>query len=122
MLRPFLLAATLLAALPAQAETLRRCGWFHNPTPANLQLRDADGRWWVQMQGSPAAPGFEPAYERANGGAQEWVRENVGDYGYGCACIDGEFGPVGSTDVLSVKRFTPLPLATCRQDPALPAP
>lgn len=120
MHRPLLLAIALHAAMPAQAETLRRCGWFANPTPANFVLQDADGNWWLQMQGSPPAPGFEAAFERADPFGPEWVYENTGSYGYGCACVDGEFGAVGSSDVLSVKRMKTLPLAQCRNDPALP--
>lgn len=120
MLRPLLLAGAVLAALPAQAETLRRCGWFVNPTPGNFLLQDADGTWWIQRQGSPPAPGFEAASGTAAPFGTEWVNENTGGYGYGCACIDGTFGAPGSSDVRSVQRMKILPLAQCRTDPALP--
>lgn len=108
------------AAAPALAATETRCGWFANPTPANFVLQDADGHWWVQMQGSPAAPGFEAAFDKAGSFGSEWVNENTGNYGYGCACIDGTFGTPGSSDVFSVTRMKTLPLAQCRSDPALP--
>jgi hypothetical protein len=78
MHRPLLFVAALLAAQPAQAETLRRCGWFVNPTPGNFVLQDADGNWWIQMQGSPPAPGFEDALDRAQPFGTEWVNENTG--------------------------------------------
>jgi hypothetical protein len=120
MLCPFLLSAALLASVPAQAETVRRCGWFANPTPANFVLRDADGNWWLQMQGSPAAPGFDAAMDKAGSFGAEWVNENTADYGYGCACVDGTFGRPGTSDVLSIKRIKVLSLAQCRADPALP--
>jgi hypothetical protein len=120
MHRPLLFVAALLAAQPAQAETLRRCGWFVNPTPGNFVLQDADGNWWIQMQGSPPAPGFEGALDRAQPFGTEWVNENTGGYGYGCACLDGIFGAPGSSEVLSLTRMKPLPLAQCRNDPALP--
>jgi hypothetical protein len=121
MLRPFLL---LLLAGPAQAET--RCGWYHNPTPGNVFLEDADGQWWISTQGSAPAPGFEDAYTPA---FDDRLRMDYGGqvtqrYGYSCACAEGEFDPnrdVYAT-VLSISRLTEIPLSRCEQDPALPAP
>ncbi|MBL9049819.1 MAG: DUF4087 domain-containing protein [Tabrizicola sp.] len=122
-LRPTFLAVGLLIALPAQAETERRCGWLHNPSPANYILEDADGRWWAFRQGGPFTEGFMEAEALASRNEAEWVafNENQG-YGYGCACLDGSFGPIGSEEVLSVAEMTYLPLAKCEMDPKLPSP
>ena len=124
MLRPFLVTASLLAALPAQAET--RCGWYHNPTPANVILEDADGQWWLSMQGRAPVPGFEDAYttEFDDRLRIDYAGQVTQRYGYSCACAEGEFDASrGQYDnVLSVSRLTEIPLSRCEQDPALPAP
>ncbi|WP_180996082.1 DUF4087 domain-containing protein [Tabrizicola aquatica] len=124
MLRPVLLTAALLAALPAGAET--RCGWYHNPTPANVILEDADGQWWLSMQGGPAAPGFEDAYTTAfdNRLRIDYAGQVTQRYGYSCACAEGEFDASrGQYDnVISIRSLKEIPLARCEQDAALPPP
>ncbi len=124
MLRPVLLTTVLLAALPVHAET--RCGWYHNPTPANVILEDADGQWWLSMQGRAAAPGFEDAYttEFDNRLRIDYSGHETQRYGYSCACADGVFDASGGQyeNVVSISRLTELPLSRCEQDPALPPP
>lgn len=99
-------------ATPDEFET--RCGWFSNPTPANISLYDRDDEWIIGIQGGYQAEGdwdwpkFKPG---------QWIKTNV-NYGYGCACVrmrvDRQSG-----DVVAVKSATARPLAACRQDLAL---
>jgi hypothetical protein len=109
----------MVLVLPSLAQAERRCGWYINPTPANVLLEDADGLWRIGTQGGPSAPGFDDAYAGAFDDRREWVFTN-GSYGYGCACVDGEFGAVGSEQVRRVTGFQALTLAQCLADPALP--
>jgi hypothetical protein len=66
----------------AQFET--RCGWFDNPTPANVSLFDRDAEWIIGVQGGYQVegdwdwPDFKPG---------QWVSTNAGSYGYGCVCL-----------------------------------
>ena len=106
----------ILIAFPATAET--RCGWFTNPTPANVFLDDAHGGWTLSAQGRGGVPGFDDAWA-AEGSPAEWVQMSPAGYGYGCGCVEGEFGPVGSQQVLAVRRYWHRPLAACADDPAL---
>jgi hypothetical protein len=115
-----LLALALLTAwfaTPAAAATERRCGWLHNPTPANWWLIDREGQWVLGSQGAEPVPGMEAIPDMATRG---WVRTN-GSYGYGCACLTVE------TDrrrgrVLRLRSATPVPLRQCRADKRLPPP
>src|SRR5260370_26458049 len=61
-----------------------RCGWFSNPTPANIWLYDRDGEWTIGVQGGYQVEGDWPwpVFKRG-----QWVAPNAGDYGYGCLCI-----------------------------------
>lgn len=118
MLRPLLAAAALLSATPLQAETLRRCGWYNNPTPGNVFLKDADGFWWISKQGSRPAPGFDEAYT-TDFDNRDRVVTNGSSYGYSCACADGVFGPIGSKEVRQITRLKALPIAQCEDDPNL---
>src|SRR5688572_22723963 len=68
-----------LTEAPEMAET--RCGWFHNPTPANAWLTDAAGEWTIAVQGGYQAEGDWPDFSDAR-----WVKTNI-NYGYGCACM-----------------------------------
>ena len=95
----------------------RRCGWLHNPTPANWWLTDRDGEWVLGSQGSEPVPGMDDMPDMSGG---EWVETN-GHYGYGCACIDMVVDPA-SGDVLRISAATPKPLAQCRRDKSLPNP
>jgi len=97
----------------------KRCGWYHNPTPANHWLVDRDGEWTLSLQGSEPVPGFQDLTTDAFDFGDAWVKTN-GYYGYGCACIDGVFGPAGSGEVAAITRMQPIALARCERDPALP--
>ena len=108
----------LVAALPGAAMAETRCGWFTNPTPANVFLDDADGGWTLSAQGRGGVPGFDDAWA-SEGSPQEWVMMSPAGYGYGCACVEGDFGPVGSQEVREVRRYWHRPLAACAEDPAL---
>jgi hypothetical protein len=89
-----------------------RCGWFSNPTPSNAWLFDRDGEWTVSVQGGFQAEGDWPDF-----GAGEWVETNV-HYGYGCACLKAAVDrpALKITRIVSARA---LPLAKCREDPAL---
>lgn len=100
------------ASAAAQLET--RCGWFSNPTPANIWLYDKDGEWTIGVQG-----GYQvesdwdwPEFKRG-----QWVETN-GSHGYGCACmrlrVDKESG-----HVLEIESARARPLSACRKDRAL---
>lgn len=106
----------LLAPVMAPAET--RCGWFTNPTPANVFLDDADGGWTLSAQGRGGVPGFDDLWA-SEGSPEEWVLMQPAGYGYGCACVEGDFGAIGSQQVLVVRRYWHRPLASCASDPAL---
>ena len=94
-----------------------RCGWFQNPTPANIWLDDRDGEWIIGVQGGyQVESDWEwPAFKKG-----QWVETN-GHHGYGCACmrvrVDRE-----SRHVLEIKSSTARPLAACRKDPHLKRP
>lgn len=118
MLRSALLA-TLLLTIPGQgwAAPERRCGWLHNPTPANWWLHDRDGQWVLSVQGGAEVPGMDRVPDMTTRG---WVATN-GSYGYGCACFTLETEPAARR-VMRVIAAEPLPLGRCRADRALPAP
>ncbi|HWT13340.1 MAG TPA: DUF4087 domain-containing protein [Allosphingosinicella sp.] len=113
MLAP-LLVALALAAQPA-AGSERRCGWLHNPTPANWWLIDRDGEWLIGAQGGYQAPGMDDMPDMSTGG---WVETN-GHYGYGCACMD-VITDRRSSRVTRIFSARPLPLRQCRADRRLP--
>jgi hypothetical protein len=95
----------------------RRCGWLHNPTPANWWLVDRDGQWILGTQGREPVAGMD---EMPDMSAGEWVETN-GSYGYGCACMDMMVDPA-SGDVLRISNAAPRPLAQCKADRKLPNP
>jgi|GEM_PF-2956226 len=99
------------------AATARRCGWLHNPTPANWWLVDRDGQWVLGTQGREPVSGMDEMPDMSEG---EWVETN-GHYGYGCACMDMVVDPA-SGDVLRISKAAPKPLAQCRSDRKLPSP
>lgn len=105
----------LAAAAPAAAQEFEtRCGWFSNPTPANIWLYDRDGEWTIGVQGGYQ---LEEEWDWPDFKPRQWVKTN-GNYGYGCACLrlraDRETGRV-----LEIKSARAKPLATCRRDRAL---
>lgn len=109
-----IISSIFIVALPAKAvET--RCGWLHNPTPANWYLIDKDGRWIISLQGGYAAQGMDniPSYNE-----KEYVKTN-GYYGYGCACMDVVTDSARSR-ISEIRGGESLPLSTCREDPNVP--
>lgn len=108
----------MVFAVTAHAET--RCGWFENPTPSNYYLVDEDAVWELSTQGGRTAEGFfDLPAEASDDLADEWVKTD-GNYGYGCACIDGEFGTADSREVIRVISMETQTLKQCEDNPALP--
>lgn len=97
----------------AQFET--RCGWFSNPTPANISLYDRDGEWIIGVQGGYQVegdwdwPAFKP---------RQWVVTNATSYGYGCACLQVRVDKE-TEKVLEIKSSRARALAACRQERSL---
>ncbi|MEO1131552.1 MAG: DUF4087 domain-containing protein [Cyanobacteria bacterium J06639_1] len=98
---------------PVEASELR-CGWLHNPTPANWWLDDRDGSWEISVQGGGSARGMENLPDVPE---RDYVRTN-GNYGYSCACLDVTTTPRFS--ILTVRTSESLPLKQCLEDPNLP--
>jgi len=102
------------AARPAQTSTVngvtisgafeKRCGWIKNEMPARLTLTDRSGTWQI------VSPG-----KRADGS------DKVPSYGSGlsCGCIIAESNRAQML-ITRILTGTPLPLAKCAQDKALP--
>lgn len=92
-----------------------RCGWFENPTPANIWFYDREAEWTIGVQGGYQVPGdwpwptFKP---------RQWVVTNAGDHGYGCACLQLRVNKQ-THEVLAIKTARGRPLSACRQDPSL---
>jgi len=91
-----------------------RCGWFSNPTPANISLYDRYGEWIIGAQGGYQVEGDWDWPSFKDG---QWVETN-GHYGYGCACMRLRVNR-RTTKVLEIKSVRARPLATCRRDPSL---
>jgi Protein of unknown function (DUF4087) len=90
-----------------------RCGWFSNPTPANISLYDRYGEWVIgaggyQVEGDWDWPDFKDS---------QWVKTNV-NYGYGCSCMRLRVNR-RTNKVLEIKSVRARPLAACRRDPSL---
>lgn len=100
------------SAAAAQFET--RCGWFSNPTPANIWLYDRDGQWTIGVQGGYQ---IEEDWDRPDFKPRQWVRTN-GHYGYGCACLQLRVDKE-THEVKEIKSSRARPLAACRQDRTL---
>jgi hypothetical protein len=111
----------ILAGLPAAAAE-SRCGWYLNPTPANLLLIDRDGRWWITSQMQANGPDAEGADEKApNFDARQFVKTQPNGYGYGCACLTVETDREANR-ITKVLGGSIRPLAQCRADRSLPKP
>ena len=116
-----LLAAVVVAygqSRPAGGAAVKqfetRCGWFSNPTPANIWLYDREGEWTVGVQGGYQVEGDWDWPSFKDG---QWVETN-GHYGYGCACMRLRVNR-RTKDVLEIKSVRVRPLAACRRDPSL---
>jgi hypothetical protein len=96
----------------------KRCGWFINPTPANVWFDDADGEWTIGVQGGYQIeedwpwPEFKP---------RQWVVTNAGDHGYGCACMEMKVDRE-TRHVLAIRSAQARPLSACRRDKKLKEP
>jgi uncharacterized protein DUF4087 len=110
-----LLLLTFLGHAQQASRFETRCGWFSNPTPANVWLQDRDAQWIIGTQGGYQ---LEQDWPWPNFKKGQWVRTNVGDYGHGCACfvmrVDKE-----THQVLEIKSARARPLSACRRDRAL---
>lgn len=109
--------ATAHTTPPGESPTAdfeKRCGWFSNPTPANVTLYDRDNEWTIGVQGGYQVSGDWdwPVFKRS-----QWVRTNR-DYGYGCVCMDVRVNKQ-TQEVQEIKKTVVRPLATCRQDTSL---
>ena len=91
-----------------------RCGWFVNPTPANIWFHDRDAEWTIGVQGGHQVASDWPWPTFTT---RQWVRTN-GNYGYGCACLHMRVNKE-THEVLEIKSSRARPLAACRQDPFL---
>jgi hypothetical protein len=111
-------AAPLRVAAAEQisgAAPVTRCGWFENPSPANVTLTDRDGEWLIGMQGGHQADGDWPRFRKS-----EWVATN-GSYGHGCACLKVIADPK-TREVKQIVSAKARPLKACRGDKALKEP
>jgi hypothetical protein len=100
---------------PGVTQVETRCGWFNNPTPANISLYDRDAEWIIGVQGGYQVegdwqwPDFKPG---------QWVVTNASSYGYGCVCmqlrVDKE-----TERVLEIKSSSARSLSACRRDRSL---
>ena len=111
-----LIALALIGAAPLEAAE-RRCGWLHNPTPANWWLVDRSGEWLLGVQGGYQAAGTDNMPDMSTRG---WVMTN-GSHGYGCACMTVTTDRK-SMRVVEVLAAKPVPLRQCRGDRRLPRP
>src|SRR5215510_13992159 len=99
-------------ASSALAKAEMRCGWFSNPTPANVSLFDRDGEWIIGVQGGHQAEGDWPQFT-----PQQWVETN-GHYGYGCACLKVRVNS-STRRVIAIESARARALSACRRDPVL---
>ena len=99
---------------PATAQFETRCGWFVNPTPANIWLYDRDGEWTIGVQGGYQ---IEEEWAWPKFTARQWVQTN-GNYGYGCACLQLRLNKQAG-EVLEIKSARARPLAACHRDRSL---
>jgi hypothetical protein len=92
-----------------------RCGWFSNPTSANIWLYDRDAEWTIGVQGGYQVSGDWPWPKFKRG---QWVVTNAGDHGYGCACLQLRVNKQ-THEVIEIKSARGRPLSQCRQDRSL---
>lgn len=92
-----------------------RCGWFDNPTPANISLYDGEDEWIIGVQGGYQVEGD---WDWPDFKAGQWVSTNAGSHGYGCACLRLRVNRE-THRALEIKSARPRPLAACRRDKSL---
>jgi hypothetical protein len=94
-----------------------RCGWFSNPTPANIWLIDKDGEWNISIQGGYEAKGTENVPDFPD---DKWVKTNV-NYGYGCTCLRVAVDRKEKR-IIKILSGTAKPISDCRNDKTLGKP
>lgn len=104
-----------IPATDSSGKVENRCGWFSNPTPANMWLEDKDGEWLIGAQGGYQAEGDTPEFDD-----DQWVKTNI-NYGYGCACLRVTVDRK-EMRILKIVSATAKPLSACRNDKALKEP
>lgn len=90
----------------------RLCGWWDNPTPGNIWLKDRSGQWTIAMQGMYEASGDGPPFT-----ASQLLPKDA-PHGHGCACITARVDRA-SKFVYSFTDAKALEPDVCRSDPAL---
>lgn len=115
------LALMVLSGAPPRAKHAvpfeTRCGWLDNPTPGNFIFHDRDGAWTLAVQGGYEAKGFDDLPEIMTN-QSEFVRQNAGEHGYGCACLKMKVDSERHR-VLEVSSAHQELLKTCLEDPDL---
>jgi hypothetical protein len=99
------------SATETELKTQTLCGWFENPTTANIFLIDRSGEWTIGIQGGQQ---IEDDWPWPKFNDSQWVKNN-GNYGYGCACITGIVN-VSTRDVISISSTRAQLLSICRND------
>ena len=92
-----------------------RCGWFDNPTPANISLYDRDAEWIIGVQGGYQGEGV---WDLPTFKPRQWVSTNTGSHGYGCVCMQLRVNQQ-THEVLEIKSVRARSLSICRRDQAL---
>ncbi|MFF9550332.1 DUF4087 domain-containing protein [Methylobacterium sp. NPDC097178] len=100
----------------AKDAVVTRCGWIHNPTPANWWLIDKQATWKISEQGESQPHGFDLIPDLSS----DFVATNRG-YGYACACLSGEFSKPENR-VIKITHFVQRRISDCQGDRALPPP
>jgi hypothetical protein len=108
------LVASSAFAAEVELKTQTLCGWFENPTPANIFLIDRSGEWTIGIQGGQQ---IEDDWPWPKFNDSQWIKNN-GHYGYGCACITGVVN-VSTRDVISISSSRAQSLNICRTDRAI---
>lgn len=114
------LSLGITCAAPARASE-QRCGWYINPTPANLWLQDKDAIWGITSQGQAAGPDAAGADNAPGFDDKQYVRTQPNGYGYGCACLTVETDAKAQRIIRIISGHT-IPLARCKADKSLPPP
>lgn len=104
------LALTATASVAAVAAPIDVTGWWLNPTPNNVWLRDGHSEFVVSEQGQRGADGNWPEFA-----ARRFVATN-GSYGYGCAAVTAV---LNGKRVVRIDAAASLPLRRCRVTAAL---
>lgn len=95
-----------------------RCGWLHNPSPANIWLSDADGDWTISLQGGEPILKNDDDFDNLPVPREtNYVRTN-GAYGYSCACLEVDVN-TRQNKITAIYRSQSLELKQCLEDPAI---